>query len=288
MKKQSTAHCLPSIKYILWIFLSSHSLVFAEPDPTPPAPTVVETAPLDLSDAKIEDYINGLISEKREQRQQAAQALETWLSKESAKAKQKFLILLRDSSEPEIRERSMKFLRTLAKVDYEQTGEGYAGITMGTEAVVTIPGDDKPCYGVPVSMVTKGGPAEISGIKAGDIVLIFDGKKWQQPGEIAPIIPNAGLRGEIRAKGAGKKVTFGIWRDNALMSIEVVLGRRPPNLDQLVGGIMIQGGGVFLNGGAIQQFNQTDVNAMIEEDKNSDAFFKEWLFHQMKSLPPKN
>jgi hypothetical protein len=288
MNHQSTGHGFSFATYVLWISLSINHLVFAEPEPSP-APVPAVATPVDMSDAKIEENITGLISPKREQRQQSAQWLEAWATKESPKAKQKFLFLLRDSSEPEIRERSMKLLRALSIVDYENTGEGYIGITMGIEAAVTLPGDDKPCYGVPVSMVTNGGPAELSGIKAGDMIVTFDGRKWRNQGEIMPIDANGGLRGEIRAKGAGKKVTLGIWRDNALISVDAVLGRRPANLDQFVGGgIVIRGGGVFLNGGAIQQFNQPDVTALIEEDKNSDAFFKEWLFNQMKSLPPKN
>lgn len=288
MKSQSITTPLSTAKCALWMAFCINAVVFAAPEPSA-APVPAEAAPVDMSEAKVEENINGLISQQREQRQQSAMWLEAWAQKESAKAKQKFLILLRDSAEPEIRERSMKLLRSLSLIDYANTGEGYVGITMGLEAAVTLPGSDKANFGVPVTMVTQGGPAELAGIKAGDIIVTFDDHKWQQTGQIAPADGSGGLRAEIRAKGAGKKVTFGIWRDNALISVDAVLGRRPANLDNLGGNIIIQGGGgIFLNGGGLQQLNQPDVNALIEEDKKSDAYFQEWLFHQVKSLPPKN
>jgi len=75
-------------------------------------------------------------------------------------------------------------------------------------------GLDKP-QGALISSVEKGGPAEIAGIKFGDVVLEFNGK---------PVSTSSDLPRMVRSSRPGDKVKLEVWRDGARKQLMVALG----------------------------------------------------------------
>ena len=67
-----------------------------------------------------------------------------------------------------------------------------------------------------VASVSEGSPAEKGGIKAGDIILEFDGKKIDTMRTLPKLVAQTKV---------GKKVTIKIWRNQNLISKKVLLGR---------------------------------------------------------------
>ena len=70
--------------------------------------------------------------------------------------------------------------------------------------------------GAMVAGLTEKGPSEAAGIKAGDIILTFDGK----PVDTSQKLPRMVAETEI-----GKKVTLGVWRKGETISVPVTLGQ---------------------------------------------------------------
>ena len=183
---------------------------------------------------------------------------------------------MRDANEPEVRERCLKLLKSIAIREYGKFGEGYVGITMGVEEQIVLPGEDKLCFGIPVTWVTKDSPAEKGGIQPGDIIVSLDDIRWRQPMEISDL--GKGLSAKIRAKGAGNKAVFGIWKNEKLTSLGIELSRRPANLENTALMRLIPNGGI-INGGGFQ-VDPAELAKLVEEDKSSDKYFAEWLERQ--------
>ncbi|MEK6233649.1 MAG: PDZ domain-containing protein [Planctomycetales bacterium] len=72
--------------------------------------------------------------------------------------------------------------------------------------------------GIRVVEVVKGGPAELGGLRKGDLVVALNGKRV---GLITDL-------GEVLVAGrVGTRLTFDVQRSNKLIRVQVVLGRRP-------------------------------------------------------------
>ena len=239
-------------------------------------PLSAQAPTVDFSDATIAEHVQKLSAADVGDRKSAMAFMETWVASEPDKARQKFLSLLRDANEPEVRERCLKLLKRIAIREYGKFGEGYVGITMGLEEQINLPGEDKPCFGIPVSWVTKDSPAEKGGIQPGDIIVSLDDIRWRQPMEIGDL--GKGLSAKIRAKGAGNKAVFGIWKNEKLTSLEIELSRRPANLENTALMRLIPNGGI-INGGGFQ-VDPAELAKLVEEDKSSDKYFAEWLERQ--------
>ena len=69
--------------------------------------------------------------------------------------------------------------------------------------------------GALVSSVEKGGPADRAGLKAGDVILSFDG----QPVDAVGALPAA-----VAATKPGKEVTLQVWRDRSAREMRVKVG----------------------------------------------------------------
>jgi len=79
-------------------------------------------------------------------------------------------------------------------------------------------------YGVIISDVAPGGPAEAAGVRIGDILLTVDGKN-------ADNLPYVGFH--MLSREAGEKVHFGILRGTTQMSFDIPLKERPHEMDQV-------------------------------------------------------
>ena len=233
-----------------------------------------EPVAADFSPAKVEEQIQKLRATELADRKKACESLAEWAAKEPEQAKKQFLALLRESKDPEIRERSLQLLKPIAALEFGRFGEGYLGITMGNEVLVKLPNEDKPCYGLMVSVVTKGSPAEKAKIQVGDMIVAANGQKWWESQKI--IDEKIGLSATIRVAGAGNRARFLIWRENNLYEHDAILTRRPGNLEL----IQLQ---LMANGGV--KIDEAELQKMVEEEKNSGAYFAEWLNRQFPPTP---
>ncbi len=108
-----------------------------------------------------------------------------------------------------------KVIKQLIK--YGETKRGWLGvrIQLVTKEIAEVEKLKEP-QGALVASVSEKSPAYKAGIKAGDIILEFDGKKI----ETMRTLPKLVAQAEV-----GKKVTVKIWRNQKLISKKVVLGR---------------------------------------------------------------
>jgi predicted metalloprotease with PDZ domain len=232
--------------------------------------------PTDFSPEKIQQQVEQLKSADRAQRLAAVAALEAWAKTAPEEARKRFLDLLQHSPEPELRERSLQLLKPIAASEFGNFGEGYLGITMGTPTLINRPDEEKPCYGLSVTAVTHGSPAEKAGIRNDDIIIGVEKIRWYEPQSILAE-PN-GLSSSIRRIGAGKVARFLIWRDQTLHEIDATLTRRPNNLELMQ--MQFQPNGGF-------KVDEVEIQRLIEEEKNSDAYFQEWLQRALDPQPAK-
>jgi serine protease Do len=79
-------------------------------------------------------------------------------------------------------------------------------------------------HGVFVNSVVKGSAAEKAGFKPGDIIVEVNGK---------PVKDGATLRNMIAFSGAGKKVTFKVYRNGKYITLTATLGEYKPQIAQL-------------------------------------------------------
>src|SRR5882724_243878 len=79
-------------------------------------------------------------------------------------------------------------------------------------------------YGVIISDVTPGGPAEAAGVRIGDILLTIDRKT-------ADNLPYVAFH--VLSREAGERVHFGILRGTTDMSFDIPLKERPHEMDQV-------------------------------------------------------
>lgn len=98
-------------------------------------------------------------------------------------------------------------------IDARPGGEGRIGVDVG--ARVRVPGSN--IYGVEVDGVTRNGPADLAGLKRGDIVTEFDGKPVRTPGD---------MRLRIWSATPGETVKAVVVRGGQRLEILVKMGRQ--------------------------------------------------------------
>jgi S1-C subfamily serine protease len=117
-----------------------------------------------------------------------------------------------------IADRAFPPLQTKTDVD----DQGFLGI-LDSSRRCCIPGTKK--WGVEVKELHVNGPAELFGLRTGDVITEFDGHPVKTPNE---------FNRHIRATKPGSKIALTIYRGKAEQKIELILGHR---WDEL-GGIM--------------------------------------------------
>ena len=102
-------------------------------------------------------------------------------------------------------------------IEFGETKRGWLGvrIQLVTEEIAEVEKLDKP-EGALVASVSENSPADKAGIKAGDIILEFDGKKVDTMRKLPKLVAQTEV---------GKRVTLKIWRSQKLISKKVLLGR---------------------------------------------------------------
>jgi len=102
-------------------------------------------------------------------------------------------------------------------IEFGETKRGWLGVRIQdvTKEIAEVEKLDEP-MGALVASVAENSPSEKAGVKAGDIILEFDGEKINEMKELPMIV----ARTEV-----GKKVKVKIWRDKKEITKTVILGR---------------------------------------------------------------
>ena len=108
-------------------------------------------------------------------------------------------------------------------IKFGETKRGWLGVRIQdvTKEIADVEKLDEP-RGALVASVAKNSPSDKAGVKAGDIILEFDGEKIQQMKEL-PII--------VAKTEVGKKVKVKIWRNKKEIFKTIVLGRLETSKD---------------------------------------------------------
>ena len=102
-------------------------------------------------------------------------------------------------------------------IEFGETKRGWLGvrIQLVTKEIADVEKLEKP-EGALVASVSEGSPADKGGIKAGDIILEFDGKRIDTMRTLPKLVAQTKV---------GKRVALKIWRNQQLISKKVLLGR---------------------------------------------------------------
>ena len=102
-------------------------------------------------------------------------------------------------------------------IKFGETKRGWLGVRIQdvTKEIADVEKLDEP-RGALVASVAENSPSDKAGVKAGDIILEFNGERIQEMKELPIIV----ARTEV-----GKKVTIKIWRNKKEISKEIILGR---------------------------------------------------------------
>jgi len=102
-------------------------------------------------------------------------------------------------------------------IKFGETKRGWLGVRIQqvTKEIADVEKLEK-AEGALVASVSEKSPADKAGIKAGDIILEFDGKKVDTMRKLPKLVAQTEV---------GKRVTVKVWRNGKLVSKKVVLGR---------------------------------------------------------------
>jgi len=113
-------------------------------------------------------------------------------------------------------------------VKYGETRRGWLGVRIQevTKEIAEVEGLKEP-KGALVASVSEGSPADKAGLKAGDIILEFDGKKINTMRKLPKEVGNTAV---------GKQVLVKIWRNKKIISKRLTLGRLESSKEFTEGG----------------------------------------------------
>mgnify|MGYP001172322305 FL=1 len=108
-------------------------------------------------------------------------------------------------------------------IEFGETKRGWLGVRIQyvSNEIAEIEKLDKP-MGALVASVAEGSPSDDAGIKAGDIILEFDGKTINEMSELPKI---------VAATDVGKKVNVKVWRNQRELTKVIILGRLETSSD---------------------------------------------------------
>jgi S1-C subfamily serine protease len=117
-----------------------------------------------------------------------------------------------------IADRAFPPLQTKTEVD----DQGFLGI-LDSSRRCCIPGTKK--WGVEVKDLHLNGPAELFGLRPGDVITEFDGHPVKTPNE---------FNRRIRATKPGSKIALTLYRGSAEQKIELILGHRWDGIERIM------------------------------------------------------
>lgn len=110
-------------------------------------------------------------------------------------------------------------------IEFGKTRRGWLGVRFQsvTDEIAESLGLDKDVNGVLVAGVSKNGPAEKAGIKAGDVIIGFNGKDIDEMRALPRLVADAPI---------GKPVDVTIWRDEKEVTLRVVIGEMEEEISE--------------------------------------------------------
>lgn len=164
-------------------------------------------------------WLENLGSEKFKERQAAQEELIKWAEKNGVREIYQTYV---NSDDPEVRKRCHEILRAQSDREYLNDGQGFMGIQM-LEEMSVIEGDERPRACVRIALVVPDGPADLAGLKPGDLIVSMDQEKWYDPNVMELLIK------KIADYKPLQKVNLTIQRtgEKNLLEIPVILGKRP-------------------------------------------------------------
>lgn len=190
-------------------------------------------------------------SDEFQVREKAQAELLAWSRKQPQAAMDQLFRMSRSAGDPEVRERCLQVLRALVNDEYLKEGEGFIGIRMQDE-MTNVPGDAEPRIAIRVIQVVGDSAAQKAGLKINDLIVGMDDKVWREGSALRPFSDG------IRQLKPGTRVMLRVVREQQLIDVPVVVGRRPLIADN-----------PFLDE------RQVDVEAVEKAAK--EAFFRRWL-----------
>lgn len=198
--------------------------------------------------------LSGMGSPEFKVRELAEEDALEWGRKHRQAALESLLKHSRVGPDPEVRARCLSVLKELVNDEYLNAGEGFMGISMLDE-ISLVPGDPKPRQVIWISRILKASAAEKAGLLINDRISGIDGTRWY--GDLAV----ESFSKIIKAKKPSSKVLLEVLRDKELISVQVILGKRPANIDLLM-------------------MDKQNPDAEAAENEARDRFFSQWLERQ--------
>tara|TARA_B100000579_G_scaffold322130_1_gene271847 strand:+ start:129 stop:1535 length:1407 start_codon:yes stop_codon:yes gene_type:complete len=117
-------------------------------------------------------------------------------------------------------------------IEFGETKRGWLGVRIQfvSEEIAEVEKLDRP-RGALVASVAENSPSDKAGIKAGDIILEFDGQPIDQMKELPKIVAETDV---------GKKVKVKVWRNKREITKEIILGRLETSDDFKSQGILTE------------------------------------------------
>lgn len=229
-----------------------------------------------LASAEVEQLLKGLDAEEFQKRQKAEAALVEWVQAEDSKGRTELLFRhFLGSEDPELFRRLTQILLVVhlehKKEEIPRTGSGFIGISMSDARQQLnfrqqgfeqppLPEQFDPNRGVYVDAVIKGTPAEMAGVKAGDLITEIDNESIAVDG-FDGRDPTDLLKEIVGGQPPGTKITLTIERGEEVLKKEVTL----------------------MNAGAIPLRRRFDDEPRVDSDKARElleADYLQWLFKQ--------
>ena len=198
-----------------------------------------------------ESLLRGLSSEVFAEREASQAKLLAWAEKGGKDEVASVFRYWQSSDDPEVSKRCLKVLKSLSDKDYLSDGQGYLGIQM-MEDMVNLPGEEKPRACIRVTRVVADSPADLSGLRIGDLIAGLNGEKWHVAGAMNQFMA------KIADSKPRKSVVLAIKRENEdLKDYEVVLGRRP-----------------------LENLSRIDQDLKLLDERARQDYFRTWLERQ--------
>jgi predicted metalloprotease with PDZ domain len=206
-----------------------------------------------------EELVRALGSEVFQEREAAQAKLTVWAREDVDAAISGLLAIIAVEEDPEVGNRCLEVLKSLAEDDYlkEDGAKGFLGIGIG-EFGILVPQAGPDRFGVIVTRADQGSPAADAGVFAGDVIVSVNGTGWNDP-QLAP----EGLRNTVGAIRPGGEATVKVLRGDKLLDFTVFLGRRPE--------MIFEGNGFF----PLQGPDPAEL-----EKNDREQFFKRWLLEK--------